>query len=161
MALWGSGVRIPSAPPFASGRCQPSTVSILGRSVFQILDTYWDHEPGRPKGVTQPSPGQRPGKPHPKTPFRPEGADQTTDGLGPPFQGGCDDRHAVPRALPSSGFGHTLRAIRFMVPIRVQYLENTPSHEPRPCTAIGDRGTDRLRCLRRPSVAHQDSRIVP
>ena len=28
--------------------------------VFQCLDTDWDHEPDRPKGVTKPSRGQRP-----------------------------------------------------------------------------------------------------
>ena len=84
----------------------------------------------RPTAFPKPSPGQSPGEPHPKTPFRPEGADPTTGGLGPPFQGGCDDRHAVPRALPSAGFGHALRAIRFRVPIRLQKLENAPSREP-------------------------------
>jgi len=49
----------------------------------------------RPKAFAKPSPGQRPGKPHPKTPFRPERADQTTGALGPPLQGGCTDRHTV------------------------------------------------------------------
>ena len=89
----------------------------------------------------KPSPGDALGNPTPKPAFRPEGAQPFRQSIGPPLQGGCDDRHTVPRASPWAGYGEALRATRFMVPIRVQNLEIFPTHEP----GLHHRGTEARR----------------
>ena len=113
---------VPPAPIPASTERRPPSPGSWSRYVSKNWKTPLSMYPRgyaicvqRPTAFPKPSPGQRPGKPHPKNPSRPEGADQPTGALDPPFQGGCDDRFAVPRALPSAGFGHALRAIRFRV----------------------------------------------
>ena len=43
-------------PPSTAGETPAATeVRFMGRSVFQKLETYWDHEPGIPWGGTPPS----------------------------------------------------------------------------------------------------------
>ena len=77
----------------------------MGRGVFQVLDTYWDHEPGRPNGVTKPSPGQRPGDGVSIIASALKGRAQPAGRLVRPFRAEWGFGVGFPRALPWAGFG--------------------------------------------------------
>ena len=76
----------------------------MGRGVFQILDTYWDHEPDRPKGVTKPSRGQRPRNGVSIVASALKGRAQSVGRLVRPFRAEWGFGMGFPRALPWAGF---------------------------------------------------------
>ena len=83
------------APPFR----------FMGRGVFRSLDTPWDQEPDRPKGVTKPSPGQRPGDGVSIVASALKGRAQCAGRMARPFRAEWFFGWGFPRALPWAGFG--------------------------------------------------------
>ena len=76
----------------------------MGREDLQILDTYWDHEPGRPKGFTIPSPGRRPRNGMSIVASALKGrADRLAEWLGP-FRAECGFWGGVSQGVAGAGF---------------------------------------------------------
>ena len=99
------------------------------RGGIQLLDTSWDHEPGRLKGASKPSRWQRP-RNRDRCGIRPEGAIQTASrrvgvrpGMGMPFQGARDRtgfRGRCPRLGLEKAVGLCTRRVSSSLPRRLR-----------------------------------------